>query len=24
VKQGLYSKCFAVAIPCGTAKASAP
>jgi hypothetical protein len=24
VKQGLYSKCFAIAIPCGTAKASAP
>jgi hypothetical protein len=24
VKQGLYSKCFATAIPCGTAKASAP
>jgi len=24
VKQGRYSKCFAVAIPCGTAKASAP
>jgi len=24
VKQGLYSKCFAVAIPCGTEKASAP
>jgi hypothetical protein len=24
VKQGLYSKCFAMAIPCGTAKASAP
>ena len=24
VKQGLYSKCFATAIPCGTTKASAP
>jgi hypothetical protein len=24
VKQGLYSKCFAIAFPCGTAKASAP
>jgi hypothetical protein len=24
VKQGLYSKCFAIAIPCGTSKASAP
>jgi hypothetical protein len=24
VKQGLYSKCFATAIPCGTAKASTP
>ncbi len=23
-KQGLYSKCFAIAIPCGTAKANAP